>query len=88
MLQHLNQAIANPNREIHRITVPPWDLHNHRNQSHKHNNVTNPFESHSIARLLQLLDETHVEDQRRRESSAWYHAPEEGDELSTFWLES
>ena len=42
-LQHLKQAITNPNREILCIAMPPWDLHNHRNKSHEHNNVTNPF---------------------------------------------
>jgi len=54
MLQHLNQAITNPNREIHYIATHPSNLHNHRNQSHEHN-ITNPFRmqrfSHSIAAL-------------------------------------
>ena len=55
-LQHLNEAMTNLNREIHYIATPPSDLHNHRTQSHKHNNITNPFRmqcfSHSIATLL------------------------------------
>jgi len=55
MLQHLNQAITNPNRKIHYIATHPSDLHNHHNQSHEHNNITNPFRmqrfSHSIATL-------------------------------------